>query len=415
MDSPFSKSTMMSRSPPPVRRHVEVEPTPVAAPAPSPTKSAPTIEAVSTSEIQNWMAQIEDCLNDICTISGDGKLNTEQKLKISKLSRTVLGGVSQLAVQYQSLKQKYISASMMVNTLQQQVDVAAQLKDLKTCVQSVPRPAPNQSFADILRKGGMPLVCPSKTSSIAIYPSNKNTTSDDTKKLVQNIIKPEELKLHISSMRKTKAGGVIISSENKNDIMILKQSEQLKISGLKVEDATKRRPKVIVLGVPSNITDKQFFDYLYEQNISNKHPSINRNNIESAIKLSHKSGKKNESTCNYILELSAPYRRTLIEQQRVFINWTSCAVRDYTLVTRCYKCQQYGHSAKYCRDRDTTCGHCGGTGHSIKECPKLENPAKCATCMRFNKPADHKTGDEQCPARKSAVTRHISTTDYEGA
>ncbi|XP_026331164.1 uncharacterized protein LOC113238556 [Hyposmocoma kahamanoa] len=383
----------MSRSPPPVRRHVDQEPSPCSTAVPGP---APTKDMISTPEIQKWMAQIEHCLNEICTIAGDGKLNTEQKLKISNISRSVLGGASQMAVQYQSLKQKYISASTLINASDEQVNIAAQLKDLKNCVQSVPRASPsNQSFADMVRKGGMPLVCPSKTSSIAIYPANKDTSSDVTKKILQNLIKPEELKLHISGMRKTKGGGVVISSERKDDLIKLKQSEQLKTSGLKVEDATKKRPKVIVLGVPSTISDKDLLECLYEQNISDKHPSLTRNTLESSIKLSHKSGKKNEPT--------------------FFINWTSCPVRDYTIVTRCYKCQQYGHSAKFCRDTESTCGHCGCTGHSIKECSKHAEPAKCATCIRFNKPANHKTGDEQCPARKSAVTRHIGTIDYEGA
>lgn len=407
MSSPFNTSTMTSRSPPPERRYMNQVPTP----------PPPSADAVSTPEIQKWMSQIEQCLNEICTISGDGKLNSEQKLKISSISRTVLGGVSQMAVQYQSLKQKYISASTLINVLKEQTDVAAQIKDLKTCVQSVQSSSSpsSRSFADMVKKGDLPLVCPSSMSSVAIYPANKDTSSDDTKKLVQNLIRPEEMKLHISGMRKTRSGGVIICSDNKNDILKIKQSEQLKNSGLKVEDATKRRPKVIVLGVPSNLSEKEIFDCLYEQNISDKHPNLNRNTLNNAVRVSHKSGKKNEPTCNYILEVAAPIRRTLIEQQRVFINWTSCAVRDYTLVTRCYKCQQYGHSAKFCRDTESTCGHCGSTGHSIKECSKPAESAKCATCVRFNKPANHKTGDEQCPARKSAVTRHISTTDYEGA
>ncbi|XP_026331030.1 uncharacterized protein LOC113238417 [Hyposmocoma kahamanoa] len=78
---------MTSRSPPPVRRHVELEPSPAQASALTPSTPALTIDAVSTHEIQRWMSQIEQCLNDICTISGDGKLNTEQKLKISNISR----------------------------------------------------------------------------------------------------------------------------------------------------------------------------------------------------------------------------------------------------------------------------------------------------------------------------------------
>lgn len=86
MNSPFSRSTLMNRSPPPVSRHFEPEPTSGPASGPAPITSAPTVDAVSTHQIQKWMAQIEQFLNDICTISGDGKLDTEQKLKLEILA-----------------------------------------------------------------------------------------------------------------------------------------------------------------------------------------------------------------------------------------------------------------------------------------------------------------------------------------
>ena len=135
----------------------------------------------------------------------------------------------------------------------------------------------------------------------------------------------------------------------------------------------------------------------------------------ASIKLNHKSGKKDAAPCNYVIEVSASIRKALITSQRVFVNWSSCPVRDFTLVTRCYKCQQYGHAAKSCREDTSTCGHCGVIGHSIKECTKKAEPAKCATCLHFKKPCNHATGDSDCPARKLAEKRYINTIDYEGA
>lgn len=409
MDSPFSRSTRTSRSPPPL-------------PQKRPTEGVegPKIEAASTHEIQQWLSSIEHCLNEICTTSGESKLNTEQKLKISTVSRNVMGGVSQLAVQYQSLKQKYITAQMTIKTLTAQKETSTQLDDqlevIKECIRSAPKAQTHSiSFADVVRTRNSSIIRPPSTSTIAIYPASKDKSSEETKKLIQTIIKPEELKLHIRGMRKIKGGGVIISAEGKDDLEKLKRSEKLKSSGLQVEETTKRRPKIILLGVPATTSEKDLFECLYEQNISDKHQDLGREKFLNSIKLSHKSGKKDAAFCNFVLELTSDLRKIIIDQERVFINWTSCPVRDYTFVTRCYKCQQYGHSAKFCRETECTCGHCGRIGHSIKECSKQQEPANCATCQRFNKPSHHKTGDEQCPARKMAEARYMSSIDYEGA
>lgn len=416
MDSPFNSSSRTIRTPPPERHDERDAPAPPVPSASSSSLPPAAVEAASTAEIQKWLSSIEQCLGDICTISSEGKLNSDQKLKISNISRNIIGGISQMAVQYQSLKQKYISSLNMIKTLTDQNDISDQLRDLKQYLKSAPKPSePNQSYAAVVKTSANIPILPSSTSSLAIYPTEKDKTSEDTKKLVQNIIKPDELKLHVRALRKTKNGGVIISTDRKDDLEKLKKSQLLKTSGLKLEETAKRKPRIILLGVPSNITDKEVFECLYEQNIVDNHPSTTRDTFLNSVKLSHKSGKKEAPTCNFIVEVTADLRRALIQQQRVFINWTSCPVRDFTLLTRCYKCQQYGHSAKYCRDTDPTCGHCGGVGHSIKECPKRSEEAKCATCLRFKKSSNHKTGDDLCPAKRNAEARQISFIDYEGA
>lgn len=37
---------------------------------------------------------------------------------------------------------------------------------------------------------------------------------------------------------------------------------------------------------------------------------------------------------------------------------------------QCNRCLRYGHTQKFCRS-DTRCGHCGGSKHSITECPSI--------------------------------------------
>lgn len=264
-------------------------------------------------------------------------------------------------------------------------------------------------------KKGEDLIRPANLRSIAIYPTDKTQSSDDTKALVQKIISPEELKLQVRGVKKIRNGGVIISADSKGDIEKLKASEKLVSSGLKVEEPSKRRPRIAVIGVPVALTEKEVLDCIYEQNLSEKLANTSRVSFLEEIKLSHKSGKKDRPTCNYILEVPSSIRKILINQGRIFINWTSCPVRDFTIVTRCFNCQQFGHAAKYCRETSPTCNLCGEIGHAFKECTNKSSPPICATCKRFKRKCDHPTGDMNCPARKFVEDNYINSIDYEGA
>lgn len=340
-------------------------------------------------------------------------MNNDQKLRVTNLCRKVSHGTSQLAVQYQSLKQKTLQAHVTIQHLQGRQDIADSIKEIKKAVET-DRNTGSISYANVVKKGEN-LVRPANFQSIAIYPADKTQSSDDTKTLVQKIISPEELKLRVRGMKKIRNGGVIISADSKGDIEKLKASEKLVSSGLKVEEPSKRRPRIAVIGVPVALTEKEVLDCIFEQNLSEKLANTSRESFLEEIKVSHKSGKKDRPTCNYILEVPASIRKMLIIQGRIFINWTSCPVRDFTIVTRCYNCQQFGHAAKYCRETRPTCNLCGEMGHAFKECPNKSSPPNCATCKRFQRKCDHPTGDMNCPARKYAEDNYINSIDYEGA
>jgi hypothetical protein len=130
---------------------------------------------------------------------------------------------------------------------------------------------------------------------------------------------------------------------------------------------------------------------------------MTRETFITSIKLSHKSGRKDADYCNFVLEVPALIRKALLAQDRVFINWTSCPVRDFTLVTRCYKCQQYGHAAKTCKAVSPTCGHCGDDGHSLQECSKK---AEVPSVLRASDLKNHADiGRETLNARRGKLQK----------
>lgn len=375
-----------------------------------------TIETISTSEIQTWMSSIEQCLNEVSTIASEGKMNAEQKLRISSLCRKVGHGVSQMAVQYQSLKHKALQNYATLLTLKDNEGLATSLSEIKQKLHETltKKTQESASFADMV-KGTKSLIRPQATSSVAIYPSDNTKTSEETKNLVQKIVCPEEMKLKVRGLRKIRNGGVIISTETKDDIQKLKQTVERSTTGLTVDEPQKRKPRILIIGVPTDLAEKEVFKCIYEQNIVDILPTLTKETFLTAVKLSHKSGKRDADSCNYIVEVPASVRKALVNQNRIYINWTSCPVRDFTLVTRCFKCQQYGHASKTCKSATSSCGHCGAEGHATQECSSKEEPPKCATCKRYKKPHNHKTGDSECPARKAAEYRYINSIDYEGA
>lgn len=413
-DSPFSRSQLIRRSPPSTPSPADQNQAREQAPS-----AATETEVVSTPEIQRWLGSIDTSLSEICSIVAEGKMNSDQKLRVTNLCRKVNHGTSQMAVLYQSLKQKSIQAHTTIQHLQVQQNVAESLCQFQKVVETkMSRTEPESSvgsYANMVKKGSDKFIRPANLSSVAIYPSDKTKTSDDTKSLVQKIISPEELKLHVRGVRKIRNGGVIIRTDNKEDIHKLKSSQKLASSGFTVEEPSKRRPKIAVIGVPVALTEKEVFDCIYVQNLTEKLPNITRESFLETIRLSHKSGKKDRPTCNYILEVPANIRKIMMDQGRIFINWTSCPVRDFTIVTRCFNCQQFGHAAKFCRETSPTCNLCGETGHSFKECKNTCSPPQCATCKRFQRKNDHPTGDVNCPARKYAEDNYINSIDYEGA
>jgi len=71
---------------------------------------------------------------------------------------------------------------------------------------------------------------------------------------------------------------------------------------------------------------------------------------------------------------------------RVQIGYLSFKTRIYIpQVTRCYKCQKFGHIAAHCRKEIDTCPVCAGP-HKYTDCTDKDNK-KCANCGNHTAPA----------------------------
>ncbi|CAK9816236.1 Uncharacterized 50 kDa protein in type I retrotransposable element R1DM [Anthophora plagiata] len=244
---------------------------------------------------------------------------------------------------------------------------------------------------------------------ITVYPAKNSAIKDseETKKAIVNSMAPAQEKVKIRNVRNVNNKGVLIETETPEDLQNLMKNSKLATAGLKV-GLPQKKPRMIIHNVPLDKEDDEILKAIHDQNLE-KLPS---SKFAENFKLAFKTGDMDRSRVNWVVEVSPDIRDTLKKSGRIFIDWYACHTQDFLTVSRCYKCQAFGHISKYCTAREDTCGHCTQPGHSYKDCKvKSQNPS-CANSKRANKPHNHCSRDKNCPAYENALKMYINKIDY---
>ena len=217
---------------------------------------------------------------------------------------------------------------------------------------------------------------------------------------------PSKEKVQITNLRKTKVG-LIIEAESEGDLDKIRNNKDLN-EQFHIEKPSKSRPRIMIYDVPSDMTDQQVIQAVFEQN---EGLIDSAKNLAMHFEPKFKTGKRQKETTTWVVEVSPEIRVSLLERRKIFIGWQSCKIHDYITVTKCYKCQGFGHIAKHCRN-EQVCSHCTQTGHNRSDGPNKDKPKTCANCLRSKREHTHDTMDRKCPLYKQALDRLIKSTDY---
>lgn len=283
--------------------------------------------------------------------------------------------------------------------LEQKEGYEKQVKQLKATQAPKSNTAEVRSYADITK--------PKQARVLLVYPKeqNSNQTSEETKAIVESKMDPIAGKVQIDRIRKIRNGGVaILASEH--------QHTKLKVSldeHFQTKTPNKSKPKIKISDVPSQLELEELTDLVYHQNFTEEFKTVD--DFRKEFRGLFRTGPKNKDTTQWVCEVSGKILSA--NYQKLYIKYQACRVHDYYSITRCYKCQKYGHMAKACNSKDSTCGHCAKTGHSFNDCKETQWNFKCPNCKGQGLPFDHNVASDVCPILKREIKKVRLQTQYE--
>ncbi|KAG8176157.1 hypothetical protein JTE90_012410 [Oedothorax gibbosus] len=198
---------------------------------------------------------------------------------------------------------------------------------------------------------------------------------------------------------KRRVDDIILPKPNRV-IIKLKNSEELesfratlegdadlnKLANTKISKTRKNR--LILFGAPGDITDPEFKNELKDiEGLSDQEIDI------------FKSFPNNNGSKNYIIDVNNKTKAILLDLSKIIINYNRVKIQNYVQVSRCFKCQKFGHVAFNCR-HGVRCGACGGN-HDTRSCPNGENEQtfKCVNCIEAKIPDHmHRADSKSCPS-----------------
>lgn len=266
-----------------------------------------------------------------------------------------------------------------------------------------------RSYAGALKmpNGKPPMPVQHQGPAVIFYPTAAEVkTSEETKRILQEAVKPSEVGIRVTQVRKVGNSGVVVRTATAEAAAKLRSAVP---AGLRAVEPKSRLPRVALRYLRSDVSGDTIVEELHRINLAEDAAwPLARFKQECKLAVKKQLGPK----FLVVLECSKAARDLLIGLGRVYVGWDEADVCDHIRATCCSKCQQYGHPEKYCRSKEVTCGKCGETGHRSAEC-KAQTQC-CATCKRFKRSdaGTHATAAASCPARRHAEQQAVNMIQY---
>lgn len=241
-----------------------------------------------------------------------------------------------------------------------------------------------------------PVPVPPKTWAVVV--SGEGLTSEKVKEVVLRDVASTLKDVRVQAVRRTRDGGVTLETNSANDMAAIRASDAFASKGLVLSAPPPRRVKLIVLRVPSQISDSVLME---ELTVRNRDPDAEQAEFAKGVRLISRGGKGADAG-NAILEVTPGVSAFWKAQGGVDVLWQLHRVRELSGVELCFRCFGHGHGAAKCDQPAPLCMRCGEAGHLVRNCRAAES---CRNCRMAGKPDGHAVNSATCPLYGRALER----------
>ena len=208
------------------------------------------------------------------------------------------------------------------------------------------------------------------------------TASENKKIILGNIKTPVE------AVNETKDGHLTVRFTNKENLEAAKDElEKENKDVISVSETGKMKPKIKLTNVSKDDDD-------VIKSIKMKNVWIaNLIKEEEDLTIKKVEESRNKKKLHYIIKCSPRIRKAIFDHgDKLYTKYENCNIYDSYQPYQCYKCQEFGHSAEKCTNKQA-CAYCGDD-HKYDKCSKTQ--MKCINCEKKGIDSNHKSFDRQC-------------------
>lgn len=217
------------------------------------------------------------------------------------------------------------------------------------------------SFANVLKSKVNPVVVVKPKEKQA----SKKTEEDIRKKIVDKNVK-------VCNARNIKDGGIVLSCENNNDTMKVKQIvEDSYGENYEVRLPEVKMPRLKITNISEKIEEDDLIDEIKKMNGDLK-------DIEMKVITLIKKTKKAYSYRELVIEVNGDAYKKLLKKGVIFLDWRKCRILEHLHIQRCFKCCGFNHISTECKS-EQRCSKCAGV-HKFDNCQRKN--VKCVNCLQ---------------------------------
>lgn len=252
---------------------------------------------------------------------------------------------------------------------------------------------------------------PKRSYTLMVSSTDPQRSASEIQQKLQSNINPVRDNIRINRIRQTKSGKVFIDACSRADSDKIANSKALTDAGLRAAAPPARLPRLIVYDVPREFSEDAISEAVLSQN-KELLEGLDKDSFTKEFVPKFRVGKREATAVHWIVEVTPGIRNRIRRSNKIYIGWSRCRVLDYLSLTRCHRCLDLGHVAKYCRARTETCAYCGNEGHGKVNCKMKSSSGVCGLCRRRGRPSDHAVDDKECSTYKMIMDRYKSSIDY---